>query len=300
MSGLKVLITGATGWLGQQTANKLVYRFGENLHLTLMNSTPTNLYIQNKHFQTIAPTSVNYDKNIDHFFDYAFLTREKINSLGSKQYIETNLSLINQSAEIVRKLGPKTVVLASSGAVYNSSKFAQTKNYQLYSELKTFQEQQITDSCKQAGSKLIVVRIFNLSGEGMNKSKVYAFQEFVQKAIRNKEIIINSDFHVFRRYCDIGQLLDLLLEQSFQGINVSYDSGGQFIELRDLAGIIKKTLNSNSSIICKPINSDLTPDKYHSQSDQFESLIKEFLNQDSLSIESQVIKTAKNLIFGNL
>jgi nucleoside-diphosphate-sugar epimerase len=295
VSDLNVLITGATGWLGQQTANKLVYRFRENLHLTLINSTPTNLYIQNKHFQTIAPTSVDYDKKIDHFFDYAFLTREKIDPLGSKQYIETNLSLISQSAEIVKKLAPKTVVLASSGAVYNSSKFAYTKNYQLYSELKTFQEQQITDACKQAGSKLIVVRIFNLSGEGMNKSKVYAFQEIIEKAIKNKEIIINSNFHVLRRYCDIGQLLDLLLEQSFQGINISFDSGGQLIELRDLAGIIKKTLNSNSSIISKPIDNYSTQDKYYSQSDQFESLIKEYLNQDSFSIESQVINTAKNL-----
>jgi nucleoside-diphosphate-sugar epimerase len=300
VSDVNVLITGATGWLGQQTAKKLVYRFRENLHLTLINSTPTSLYIQNKHFQTITPTSVKYDKKIDYFFDYAFLTREKIDSLGFKQYIETNLSLITQSAEIVKKLGPKTVVLASSGAVYNSSKFAHTKNYQLYSELKTFQEQLITDSCKQAGSKLIVVRIFNLSGEGINKSKVYAFQEFTEKAIRNKEIIINSNFHVLRRYCDIGQLLDLLLEQSFQGINISFDSGGQLIELRDLACIIKKTLNSNSSIISKPIDSYSTQDKYYSQSDQFESLIREFLNQDSLSIESQVINTAKNLSFGDL
>jgi nucleoside-diphosphate-sugar epimerase len=300
VSVLNVLISGATGWLGQQTAKKLVNRFRENLHLTLTNSTPTNLYIHNKHFQTIAPTSINYDKKIDYFFDYAFVTREKIDSLGFKQYIETNLSLISQSAEIVKKLEPKTVVLASSGAIYNSSKFAHTKNYQLYSELKTFQEKQITDSCKQSGSKLIVVRIFNLSGEGMNKSKVYAFQEIIEKAIKNEEIVINSNFHVFRRYCDIGQLLDLLLEQSFQGINISFDSGGQLIELRELASIIKKTLNSSSLIVSTPIHDYSNHDKYYSQSDQFESLIREFLNQDSLSIESQVINTAKNMSYRNL
>jgi hypothetical protein len=135
------------------------------------------------------------------------------------------------------------------------------------------------------------------------KKKKYfksSYYSVLNQNIKNKEIIINSNFHVLRRYCDIGQLLDLLLEQSFQGINISFDSGGQLIELRDLAGIIKKTLNSNSSIISKPIDSYLTPDKYYSQSDQFESLIREFLNQDSLSIESQVLNTAKNLSFGNL
>jgi hypothetical protein len=78
MSVLNVLIKGATGWIGHQTAIQLVDRFRENLDLTLMNSSPVSIYVYNKYIQTITPLSLVLDKHIDYFFDYAFQTREKI------------------------------------------------------------------------------------------------------------------------------------------------------------------------------------------------------------------------------
>ena len=296
MSPPSVVIKGATGWIGQQTAIKLVNKFRENLNLTLVSSNPVDICIYNKHYQTISPSSLKLDNQIDYFFDYAFQTREKIESLEEKQYVDVNLNLINHSVEIVKKLHPKTVVLTSSGAVYNSSKYAQTKKYKLYSELKAMQEQQITDVCKESGSNLIIVRIFNLSGEGMNKSKVYAFQEIIEKALKSEEIIVKSSYQVFRRYCDIGQLLDLLLQLSFYEENICFDSGGQLIEIHRLVEVVKTSLNSNSPIFFEPIDYLSTPDKYYSNSDKYELLIRKFLNQDSLSIESQVVKTAQDLI----
>lgn len=296
MSPPSVVIKGATGWIGQQTAIKLVNKFRENLNLTLVSSNPVDICIYNKHYQTISPSSLKLDNKIDYFFDYAFQTREKIESLEEKQYVDVNLNLINHSVEIVKKLRPKTVVLTSSGAVYNSSKYAQTKKYKLYSELKAMQEQQITDACKESNSNLIIVRIFNLSGEGMNKSKVYAFQEIIEKALKSEEIIVKSRYQVFRRYCDIGQLLDLLLQLSFYEENICFDSGGQLIEIHRLVEVVKTSLNSNSPIFFEPIDYLSTPDKYYSSSDEYELLIRKFLNQDSLSIESQVVKTAQDLI----
>jgi nucleoside-diphosphate-sugar epimerase len=296
MNPLNVLIKGATGWVGRQTAIQLVNKFGENLNLNLTNSNPASIYIYNKHYQTTASSTLELDKKIDYFFDYAFQTREKIESLGEKHYVDANLNLINHSMEAIKKLSPKTVVLASSGAVYNSSKHALTKNYKLYSELKTIQEQQITDACKQSGTNLVKVRIFNLSGEGMNKSGVYAFQEIIEKALKNKEIVINSNFQVFRRYCDISQLLDLIFHLMFKEESFCFDSGGPLIETHHLAEVVKSTLNSSSSIISKPIDYFSAPDKYYSSSDEYELLLRQFTNQDSLSINSQVIKTAQNLI----
>ena len=296
MSTPSVIIKGATGWIGQQTAMKLVNKFKENLNLTLINSNPVNICIYNKQYQTISPSSLKLDKQVDYFFDYAFQTREKIESLGEKQYVEVNLNLINHSVEIVKKLRPKTVVLTSSGAVYNTSKYAQTTKYKLYSELKVMQEQHISDVCKESGSNLIIVRIFNLSGEGINKSKVYAFQEIIEKALKNEEIIVRSSHQVFRRYCDIGHLLDLLLRLSFYEEHICFDTGGQLIEIHRLVEVIKTSLNSNSPIFHEPIDYLSTPDKYYSSSNKYELLIRKFLNQDSLSIESQVVKTSQDLI----
>jgi small-conductance mechanosensitive channel len=130
----------------------------------------------------------------------------------------------------------------------------------------------------------------------MNKSKVYAFQEIIEKALKSEKIIVKSSYQVFRRYCDIGQLLDLLLQLSFYEENICFDSGGQLIEIHRLVEVVKTSLNSRSPIFFEPIDYLSTPDKYYSSSDEYELLIRKFLNQDSLSIESQVVKTAQDLI----
>ena len=294
MISASALITGGTGWLGKQTASRLIYKFGSELNLVLTSSKSTDLTIRGQYFRTVQNSQVELQKNIDYLFDYAFLTREKIDLLGAKEYFNVNLSLINFSTEIVKRFKPKVVILASSGAIYGNSKFSETKNHKLYADLKLLQEQRITEACNESGSRVIIVRVFNLSGNGINKSKVYAIQEFIETAIRNKPIVINSNFQVKRRYCDVDQLIDLLLALSSENKSVCFDSGGPLVELHELARIVKETLNSNSRIVFKQFDKDSTPDNYFSNSKYFEMLIEQLLKQDPLSIEAQIIKTAKN------
>ena len=106
--------------------------------------------------------------------------------------------------------------------------------------------------------------------------------------------MINSNFQVKRRYCDVDQLIDLLLALSSENKSVCFDSGGPLVELHELARIVKETLNSNSRIVSKQFDKDSTPDNYFSDSKYFEMLIEQSLKQDPLSIEAQIIKTAKN------
>ena len=294
MMPASALITGGTGWLGKQTASRLIQKFGYDLNLVLTSSKSTDLTIRDKCFKTIQSSQIDLQKDIDYLFDYAFLTREKIDLLGSKAYFNTNSDLINNSTEIIKRFKPKVVILASSGAIYNSSKFSDAKNHKLYADLKLLQEKCIKEACNESGSRLIIVRIFNLSGNGINKSKVYAIQEFIETAIKNEPIVINSNFQVTRRYCDVDQLIDLLLELSSEHESICFDSGGPLVEIHELARIVKETLSSKSRIVFKQVDKDLIPDNYYSNSKHFELLIKQLLKQDPLSIEAQIIKTAKN------
>ena len=84
MMPASALITGGTGWLGKQTASRLIHKFGSELNLVLTSSKSTDLTIRGQYFRTVQNSQVELQKNIDYLFDYAFLTREKIDLLGAK------------------------------------------------------------------------------------------------------------------------------------------------------------------------------------------------------------------------
>ena len=295
MTPIKVLISGATGWLGRETTIRAINKFGKNLDLTLSSSTPTNINIEGQLFKTVLSNSLDSQSKFDYFFDYAFLTREKIDLIGLEKYREINSSLIESSAQLIKKYAPKVVILASSGAVYQDSRFADNLNNKLYAELKLDQENMIAKACQLTGSKLIIVRIFNLSGRGINKSKVFAIQDFVESALNNHNIIIKSNFRVFRRYSDIGQLINLLIELALKHKSFKFDSGGVKVELSELATSVVKAINSNSIIKTGLIDENQPPDNYFSKSQLYELLIKDFLNQEPLSLRAQIISTAESL-----
>ena len=53
MMPASALITGGTGWLGKQTASRLIQKFGYDLNLVLTSSKSTDLTIKDKYFKTI-------------------------------------------------------------------------------------------------------------------------------------------------------------------------------------------------------------------------------------------------------
>jgi hypothetical protein len=80
-----------------------------------------------------------------------------------------------------------------------------------------------------------------------------------------------------------------------QPITVTFDSGGFKIELRDLAQKIITCLDSNSTVVSKKISNKMPVDNYFSVSNKYELLLKEFLNEDSVTIEKQIKITSESL-----
>jgi len=294
-SGLSITITGATGWLGLELINILSNLNILGLNLELISSSEREIEINKKKFLTSVFTKSN-TSDADIYFDFAFLTREKINVLGPKEYIAVNKNIISNSVKLIKMKQPKTVILASSGAVYGLGNNDLKGNNYIYSDLKLMQEEKIGEACSGTSTNLIITRIFNLSGNGISKINTFAIAEMVSRAFKNQKLQIKSKYLVHRRYCDISQFLNLLLDLSRNNFIGVIDSGGIKIELRELVQTIIEELGSSSEIDFPVIDKNSTPDEYYSKSNLFENLLLKYLNEKPLSIKEQ-INITKNSLF---
>ena len=72
-----ITVTGATGWLGKEIINALTNLDTQNLELDLISSSEREIEINKRKFNTNIFTK-NRLIETDIYFDFAFLTREKI------------------------------------------------------------------------------------------------------------------------------------------------------------------------------------------------------------------------------
>lgn len=285
------VISGATGFLGKELIKVLQSYYIPKENLSLISTKESKIQIGQQELHTSSFNSFDILSKIDVYFDFAFLSREKIHTLGPDKYYSENLNVINHSVDLINKHRPKNVVLSSSGVVHKSN-LSTSNNNKIYAELKLMQEKMISDACSRNHLNLITARIFNLSGE-IDKVEIFALSEFVDYAKKNFTIQIKSKNMVTRRYCDTNQLLRLVLKLSDQNTSKVFDTGGAKIEIRDLAKKVIFLLNSNSKIICDPIDDSLTGDNYFSNSSEFEMLVMKVLEEIPLDLDKQIMLTAK-------
>lgn len=292
MNNSKIVITGATGWLGSELSKILVEEHNlSTRQLHCISTTNRKVKIGKNTFTTITFRDLDKIEDIVNYYDFAFLPRHNIDSIGPNKYKEANEKIIMDSVNAISDLKPKNVVLASSGAVYKTGKISENFSNSLYSDLKIFQEEKIQEACNKADSNLVTIRIFNLSGNGMPRNNSFALSQIISKALNDEKIFIKSDFHVNRSYCDITQLLRLLILVSNSGYSGTLDSSGVKIEIRALAEKVVNELKSLSEIHAPDVISGALPDDYFSESKKYDDLLMEYLGEKTLSIKEQIHKT---------
>ena len=288
-----IAVSGATGWLGGELIRILVNnRTFLNSDIFPIASSEKIIEINKCKYVTKKFENIQTSQTFDYYFDFAFLTREKQRNIGPQKYKEINSEIIRNSVNLIIKNQPKIVILASSGAIYGSY---QNQENNLYSELKKVQEFKISEACNFVGSKLIIVRVFNLSGSGIKKISTFALAEFIYRSLRNEKITIKSNYPVFRRYCDVSEMLNLIIKLSIANENYVFDSGGTKIEIKELAKRVIQTLDSSSKIFSPKINSSLLPDNYFSNSNEYENLVKKHLGLKTVALENQILLTKEAL-----
>jgi nucleoside-diphosphate-sugar epimerase len=274
---LTVCITGATGWLGQS----LLHTNQDSLAQLQFDAfgrseceirTDFGKSIQNHLFDLKKITSKEYDI----FAPLAFATRDKALKMSDRDYIDLNKAIVSDAVNVIRSGKVGSVLNISSGVVIQKSESQLLdSSYSIYADLKRLQEDLFSSACNSMGIPFINCRVFSLSGQDMKEPTKYAIGNLLYQAISNGSIQLSSKSLVIRRYMDSRDLMTLLLEYVMRGNSVCVESGGEKVDLIQLARqILKQYGHSPDSITFADSNVALS-NEYFSSKNHFEKIAGE-------------------------
>ena len=258
----KFLVTGSSGWLGR-TFTSLASKAGHDF--LLVGSHSRSISINNQNFLI-----EKYDlKTVQKFeptvlVDFAFVTREHLDTISQGEYRKRNEGLLKQALEIYALPSVRYGMFTSSGAaVFPKDALLGQYSENPYGYLKRITEDMVIEASEVLGKKSILIRPWSLSGTMVSKDYEYAFSSFIRQSFGG-EIIVKSPDRVFRRYVAAEDFLALALAKMFSNSSTAevFDSGGELISLDNLAHKIAELQTQHVSVVSHQSRSARVDDYY--------------------------------------
>ncbi len=270
---MRILLTGAAGFLGSHLANKLL---DEGHHVIGLDDLSTgsirNLsdLRKNKSFEFIEQDiRVTLNVKVDAILNFACPASPVHYQADPVRTIETNfLGIINMLH--LAKANRAILLQASTSEVYGDPELTpQPEMYwgnvnpigirSCYDEGKRAAETLCFDYRRQYQVDTRVIRIFNTYGPNMAIGDGRVVSNFVVQAIQNQDITIYGDGTQTRSFCFVTDLVDgiykvfSLEKMPFSPINLGNPHEFTMLEL---AKTVIEATNSKSRIIFQPLPQD--------------------------------------------
>jgi nucleoside-diphosphate-sugar epimerase len=268
----RILVTGAGGWIGSATLHMLNSALGPDAFkrrvrafagrartLSLMDGTEVLL------LPLEALGEIKDGPSL--LFHYAFLGKERVADMPLADYVAANARITAIVRGAVQRLRPAGMFLTSSGAVYRADRSIESDlAANPYGVLKHRDETVFAEACAASGVKLVTARVFNLSGEYINKVTSYALSSFILDALAGRPITVRAKRRVERSYVYAGDVVRMalacLLDRA-PAPPVFDTAGGQVVELGELAELVRKACGlSDSSILRDEFDTAAQSDRY--------------------------------------
>jgi nucleoside-diphosphate-sugar epimerase len=267
----KVLILGGSGWFGQTA--RLMTNLSPDRVMSVASrkrqieidtfSYPVNDY-DFEAIDAFAPTVV---------LDLWFLTREKIETRGEAQYVEDVHAIIDRTAQVVALPSVSRVVSVSSGASVAWAKNQESEGrYAAYGAVKVRSENVLTEASQAHGFRLAIARVYSVSGALVTRPQSYAFSDLAIQALSGK-MTIRAKTRVLRRFVAVEDVLAVALANLQNGSN-SFSSGGEVIEIGDLAAVFAEVLGREISVTREGYPTVGPDDNYYSEDETWESSVE--------------------------
>lgn len=270
---MKVLLTGAAGFLGSHLTAKLLDSGHQVVGIddlstgSLSNLAPA---LQNPDFQFIEH-DVRQPINMaaDAILNFACPASPKNYQLDPVRTIETNFLGIINMLHLARETGAR-IIQASTSEVYGDPAISpQPESYwgnvnpigirSCYDEGKRAAETLCFDYARQYGVDSRVIRIFNTYGPNMAVGDGRVVSNFIVQAIQGSPITIYGDGTQTRSFCFVSDLVDgiyrILMLDARLDSPINLGNPGEFT-MNELAEIVIRITNSNSDIVYEPLPHD--------------------------------------------
>ncbi|OBK96586.1 nucleoside-diphosphate sugar epimerase [Mycobacterium asiaticum] len=287
----RVLITGASGWLGRTALDLLAPLELPTLALA---SQARTIRVGNREVEcrvwddravaAFAPTVV---------LDCAFLTRDRVAGMPLAEYVAINRVLTERLCYATMLPDVRLSLTVSSGAaVHPHDALDGRVEDNPYGYLKREAEHRLAQAAAESGAVPVIVRAWSIAGAHMQKPQNYALGSMIQAAASGA-IRITARQPVYRRYVLAEELLALGLAEGGIG-PATIDSGGELVEMSELATRIAAILRSDAVITRDEVD-PREPDRYHSDGNDWRCRCQTW-DLASASLDSQIEITARGVL----
>lgn len=245
----RIVLTGASGWLGRATLDLLQKALGAGLseRVSCFGSRQAELRLSET--QTVMQRPLADLGSLTHqptlLLHFAFLTKDRAERMREADYCAANRAIRQVVLDALDPIGVEAGFVASSGAARYADDNAAAPAMRLYGMLKREDEDAFASWAETRCRSMVVARIFNVSGPHINKLPSYALSSFILAALAGGPVVVHARHDVRRGYVAIRELMSLvfalLLEQQI-GLK-RFETGGQEIELGELATMIASRMS---------------------------------------------------------
>lgn len=296
----RIAIVGASGWIGRALAAGLFDALGEEEareRLMCFGSSERAILFGDGRSLVQQPLArmANLSPRPTMVFHLAFLTKDKIAGMSESDYVQANRTLSGTVLKLLGGIGADRVFVASSGAAAFADKADAATDVRLYGRLKRDDELAFEAwAGADAGRRAVIGRIYSLAGPFINKHETYALASFILDALSHRPIEVKARNRVVRSYVAVRELLSVaimeLLAEPGDDV-VQFDSGGEAMELGDVAQIVARRLGG---WVERAAVSDDAADVYVGDGGTYERLLARY-GVSSISLADQIAETASFL-----
>lgn len=265
----RIVITGASGWLGLATLEILHQLWGDDVHRRVVCFGSGGRTLVLRSGERFAQRPLGELPRLAHartaVLHLAFLTREKADQMPLQEYVERNRAISQTVLRSLDDIGASHVFVASSGAVRMGAEgLARDLQSNPYGVLKLEDEAAFGQWARRTAGHCLIARVFNISGAYMNKTSSYALACLVDDALAGRPFSIRANRRVYRSYTSVNQLMSVALAQlatMTSPVETFETAGEEVVEMADLATQIARALGVAADVR-RPDLADLPEDRY--------------------------------------